>query len=238
MYFLSFTSMKKTFFAGLLLMAAVQSANAQKVVLHMADNKTFECNVSQLDSITFEDDGFIVVEEHEWIDLGLPSGTLWATCNVGANSPEEYGDYFAWGETKPKDKYNEDTYTFMDNPSELLSENDAATANWGANWQMPTVEQMKELYDNCTQVWTQQNGVYGILVTGPNGNTIFLPAAGARWRDGLEYEGNSGAYWSSSISTIYGGGAYHLYFASFYWDWGNDYRDSGDSVRPVRAKMR
>jgi len=86
-----------------ILLALVTAAGqGQKVVLHMAGNKTFECTVSQLDSIIFEDDGFIIVDEHEWVDLGLPSGTLWATCNVGANSPEEYGDYFAWGETEPK----------------------------------------------------------------------------------------------------------------------------------------
>lgn len=79
----------------------------------MSGNQTFECSVSQLDSITFEEDDLIIEEEHEWVDLGLPSGTLWATCNVGASSPKEYGDYFAWGETKPKDEYSWSTYKWM-----------------------------------------------------------------------------------------------------------------------------
>ena len=107
--------MKRILIAALLLLVAgMQTAKAQKVVLHMAGNQTFECSISQLDSITFVGDDLIVEEEHEWVDLGLPSGTLWATCNVGANSPEEYGDYFAWGETEPKSYYSLSTYKLCD----------------------------------------------------------------------------------------------------------------------------
>ena len=141
-------------------------------------------------------------DDHAYVDLGLPSGLLWAACNVGANAPEEYGDYFAWGETQPKDVYNWSTYQycmgsnntltkyctdpnygyngFTDNLTILLPEDDAATANWGNGWRMPTKEEWQELLDNTTVTWTQQNGVNGRLFTGSNGNSLFLPAAG-RW---------------------------------------------------------
>ena len=112
------------------------------------------------------------IDNHEWVDLGLPSGTLWATCNVGANTPEEYGDYFAWGETEPKDYYGWNTYKwcngsrytltkyctdssygyngFVDNKAELDPEDDAAYVNWGSSWRIPTTEQQCELYENCS----------------------------------------------------------------------------------------
>ena len=134
----------------------------------------------------------------EWVDLGLPSGTLWATCNVGANSPEEYGDYFAWGETLPKKDYEWDTYKygsyskitkyctdkgngFVDNRTELESEDDAATANWGDEWQTPSIMQIEELIDqNNTEIlWSSQNGIPGRRITSKrNGKSIFLPATG------------------------------------------------------------
>ncbi len=188
------------------------------------------------------------VEAHEWVDLGLPSGTLWATCNVGANSPEEYGDYFAWGETTPKDYYDENTYfdsgynKYNDNDNggltELLPEDDAATKNWGSPWHMPTPEQIRELLDNCTREWTTQGGVNGILVTGPSGGQIFLPAAGMRWFDELRYAGSIGYgyYWSSSCS--YGCDAWYLGFRSVH-NWScyrGGYRWGGHSVRPVRVQ--
>ena len=156
-----------------------------------------------------------VIKDHMYVDLGLPSGTLWATCNVGADSPEEYGDYFAWGETEPKNGYYDwstykwinaggrnwrdiNKYTFADgqtegcwynsngeflgdNLTELLPEDDAATANWGSNWQMPSQAQCEELYniDNTTTEWTTLNDVNGWKITSKsNGNSIFLPAAG------------------------------------------------------------
>ena len=137
---------------------------------------------------------------HDYVDLGLPSGTLWATCNVGANASEEYGDYFAWGETKPKDIYDRSTYQhcnggcngitkycsnagcgnngFIDNLITLQPEDDAATVNWGNGWYMPTRYQLEELIGFTDKTWTTQKGVNGYLFTGFNGNTLFLPAAG------------------------------------------------------------
>ena len=196
-------------------------------------------------------------QEHEWVDLGLPSGTLWATCNVGANAPEEYGDYFAWGETAPKDYYDWSTYKwcngsyntmtkyctnssygyngFTDGKTELDPEDDAAWFNWGSSWRMPTEEQLNELINICTWTWTTRNGVNGRLVTGPNGNTIFLPAAGGRWDESLYYVGSYGYYWSRTSDYFdYSDHACSLGFHSGYVGWDYDSRDYGFTVRAVR----
>ena len=192
---------------------------------------------------------------HEWVDLGLPSGTLWATCNVGANSPEEYGDYFAWGETTTKSDYSLSTYFDTDNGSsfkkynsnggltELQPTDDAATANWGTGWQMPSLAQIQELCNisNTTTEWTQLNGVYGLKVTSKsNGNSIFLPAAGYRYYTSLDYAGPPfGYYWSRSLYASNSYGAYGLFFEA-----GNVFglncsdRHYGQSVRPVRVLTR
>ena len=178
-------------------------------------------------------------DTHKWVDLGLPSGTLWATCNIGASAPEEYGDYFAWGETAPKDYYDWSTYKWCnrsmtkyhygyyrydndgnsyyvepDGRTELEPADDAATANWGAEARMPSVEQIQELVSSCTWQWTQRNGVNGQLGTGPNGNTIFLPAAGFRWDGSLYDAGSYGFYWSRALDPGNSDYAFNLYFGS------------------------
>ena len=169
---------------------------------------------------------------HDWVDIGLPSGTKWATCNVGANSPTAYGDYFAWGETFTKSEYVESNYTYAYNPTILPASADAATVNWGAGWKMPTLEEMNELYNNCTHEWTSQNGANGLLITGPNGNSIFLPAAGSRSDSSLDKAGFSGCYWSSSLEP---GDDFPWFFlfASDDYDVGLTNRYYGFSVRPV-----
>ena len=201
---------------------------------------------------------------HEFVDLGLPSGIRWATCNVGSTTPEGYGDYFAWGETTPKTTYNWSTYRycvynendenysgwnsltkycnnaeygnngFTDALTTLEASDDAATANWGAGWRMPTLSEMQELYDNCTHEWTTQNGVNGEKFTGSNGNSIFLPAAGGRYYDELYNAGSYGYYWSSSLYASRPYNAWELYFYSGAC-YADDYysRDFGLSVRPV-----
>ena len=138
------------------------------------------------------------LDGHDWVDFGLPSGMRWATCNLGADSPTAYGNYYAWGETSPKSTYNSSTYTYNDNPTTLPSSVDAATANWGSNWRMPTKTEFEELKNNCTVTWTTQSGVSGLLFTGTNGNSIFLPAVGDSGDSGLYTPGASGNYWSSS----------------------------------------
>ena len=177
------------------------------------------------------------------IDLGLPSGTLWACCNVGASAPEEYGNYYAWGETQPKSVYNENTYQFYNFKTGYVNigsdiagtSYDAATGNWGALWRMPSVAQIKELLNNTTSTWTTENGVYGRKFTGSNGGTLFFPAAGRRWDSGLYYAGSGGFYWLSTPNESRSVGAYCLLFDSGYVNWYDDGRRSGgQSVRPVR----
>ena len=197
-------------------------------------------------------------DEHEYVDLGLPSGTLWATMNIGANAPEDYGDYFAWGETEPKDVYNWSTYKwcngsdntltkyctnsnygyngFTDGKTELDPEDDAATANWGSEWRMPSIDQINELRNNCTTEWTTRNGVNGRLFTSKiNGASVFLPAAGYRDGGSLGNSGSYGSCWSRTLYSSYPSYACYLYFNS-----GNVYvydynRYFGRSVRAVRV---
>ncbi len=167
------------------------------------------------------------------VDLGLPSGTLWADRNVGADSPEDYGDYFAWGETEPKSTYNWSTYNWcrgsedtmtkyctksskgtVDNKTVLDLEDDAAYVNMGAEWRMPTYDEQKELRNNCTWTWTSQKGTKGYKVTGPNGKSIFLPAAGHRDDSSLYDAGSWGKYWSASLYESKPYDAWRLYFYS------------------------
>ncbi len=170
---------------------------------------------------------------HIWVDLGLPSGTKWATSNVGSDTPEGYGNYYAWGETTTKTTYDISTYTYSNNPTTLPSNRDAATANWGSGWRMPTYAEMSELNTNCTVTWTTQNGVNGRLFTGFNGNSIFLPAAGYRGGSSLNSAGSRGYYWSSSHYSS-NSGAWHLgfYSGNCYMDYHHS-RPGGMSVRAV-----
>ena len=171
-------------------------------------------------------------ENHECVDLGL--SVKWATCNVGANKPEDYGDYFAWGETKPKKSYSSLNYFYKDNLTTLPLSADAARANWGGSWRMPTRAEQDELREQCTWRWTTQNGVKGYMVTSKkNGKSIFLPAAGSRYVSSLLNAGSYGYYWSSSLSTSNTSDAYCLYFDSSYVDWYFYDRYYGRSVRPV-----
>ena len=190
---------------------------------------------------------------HDYVDLGLPSGLKWATCNVGATAPEGYGDYFAWGETSPKDNYDWSTYKYcngsyltltkyntksdygtVDNKTTLDLSDDAARANWGGKWRMPTQAEHDELIKNCTWTWTIQDGVKGYKVASrTNGNSIFLPAAGSRYGTSVDFVGSSGGYWSSSLSESDPYNAFLLYFISDYVDWCGSYRDDGHPVRAV-----
>ena len=161
-------------------------------------------------------------EGHEYVDLGLPSGLKWATCNVGATITEGFGYHFAWGEVAKKEYYDWNTYEFcnkadttfnkycydsafgtkgfVDNKLVLDPEDDAAHVLWGGEWRMPTVEETKELYDYCKWTWTTVNGKYGCKVTGINGNYIFLPADGAMGGDLLQDANKMGYYWTSNIA--------------------------------------
>ena len=175
------------------------------------------------------------INGHEYVDLGL--SVKWATCNVGASSPEDYGNYYAWGETKTKTRYTESnskTYGKSINDIKGNSQYDAARANWGGTWRLPTKAELAELKENCTWQWTTQNGVKGYKVTSKvNSNYIFLPAAGIRDGSSLYYAGSNGYYWSSMPNDDDGFYAYGLYFHSSYHYMDYDSRNYGRSVRPV-----
>ena len=251
--------MRKLLFTLFLLLAVAlpQAANAQDI--HGDVNGDREVNIADVNAVIdvilsngsnaaadVNNDGEISVadvnvlidiilkgdelpDEHEWVDLGLPSGTLWATCNVGANAPEEYGDHFAWGETEPKDFYDwstykwcngtkyvltkyctENRYGLVDGKTELDLEDDAAWVNWGPSWRTPSHSQQEELHTYCYGQKTTRNGVEGFLLTGPNGNSIFIPNAGQFSYYDTEYL--DGAYWSRTLFPYSPGSAYYLYF--------------------------
>lgn len=173
------------------------------------------------------------------IDLGLPSGTKWSCCNVGASTPEGYGGYYAWGETEEKSVYSKDTYLYYKNGyvhigDEISStQYDVARVKWGSPWRMPTLKEMQELLRNCTCERTQQNGVNGIRVIGPNGNSVFLPAAGNRWSENLGIGGLCCFYWSGTLNSNDEYYAHRLRYEPDEWYWDSELRCSGHTVRPV-----
>lgn len=165
----------------------------------------------------------------EWIDLGLPSGTLWYSVNLGASSPEEYGCYVAWGETAAKESYSNSNYSYYehdgsgnlvnitkynfrdwdgaiygtaDNKKKLEASDDAASVILGGGAHMPTYDECLEMLENTTKEWVTQNGVNGMRFTAPNGRSIFLPAAGMMFGDGLQDEGKTGFYWTSELKRL------------------------------------
>lgn len=193
---------------------------------------------------------------YDYVDLGLPSGLKWATCNVGATTPEDYGNYYAWGEIATQDssytwstykyangssttliKYcNSSSYGTVDNKTILEAADDAATQNCGGNWRMPTISEWQELIDNCAWTWTTKNSVNGYEVKATNGNSIFLPAAGSRNDGGLHDAGSNGRYWSSSLNTSTPNDAQYVFFYSDYHGTVGRSRACGRSVRPVLSK--
>ena len=206
--------------------------NDQKLVLEDGEKSlTLKSYTGNID----EDYPVKVAPEHEAVDLGL--SVKWATCNVGAESPEEYGDYFAWGETTTKSEYTKENCKTWEKNIADISGNpayDAATANWGGSWRMPTKAEFEELENNCTWQWTTQGGKNGYKVTSKKtGNSIFLPAACYSYGSFHGITGNYGYYWSSTPGESDTQGAYSLHFGSgdhrLYWG----YRYYGHSVRPV-----
>lgn len=208
-----------------------------------------------------EENGEGSIGKHEYVDLGLPSGTLWATCNIGANSPEEYGDYFAWGETEGYNdgktdyswstykwcngspssitKYNSySSYGSVDEKEDLDLEDDAAYVNWGQDWRIPSEEQFEELINSSYTAaeWTILHGVNGLKITSKtNGNSIFLPAAGNRSTGSLNYAGSYGYYWSRTLNSEFPDYARVQDFGSSGIYVRSSYRFGGRGVRPVRS---
>ncbi|MBR5061243.1 MAG: hypothetical protein IKX24_03775 [Prevotella sp.] len=216
----------------------INALNAGETTITVTDNQFGTTAI-----ITVKVNSYVPSDAPEAIDLGLPSGTKWASCNVGATKPEEYGGYYAWGETEEKEIYNLSTYihcdgsyeTFHDLGSDISgTEYDVAHVKWGGDWCMPTLDDIIELLVNCTSEWTTLNDVNGMKFTSKtNGNSIFLPAAGFRWNGGLDGAGSYGLCWSSTQYPSYAIGAYYLTFDSGGADWDGSYRNNGQSVRPV-----
>lgn len=175
---------------------------------------------------------------HEYVDLGL--SVKWATCNLGASRPGDYGSHFAWGEITDKSSYDENnSKTYLSSAYNYdisgKSDLDAARANWGGTWRLPTEAEMRELVNKCTWRWAFQDGTAGYKVTGPSGHSIFLPAAGLRNGSSLYNTGPVGAYWSSTPGKDKGQGAYGLYFSGSDYDVDrSDSRYRGFSIRPVK----
>lgn len=220
------------------------------------------CLIDYLLDNSWPEDSVPPADEHECVDLGLPSGTLWATCNMGADSPEQCGDYYAWGEISLKDYYSWETYKWCDNGNwkaltkycdnsmfgyngftdgkiELDPEDDAAYVHWGSPWRIPSLEQIRELCDSCTWQYTQLNGVDGHLVTGPNGNTIFLPATGFRNEGAIQDVGKSANYSSRTLTAGYPYNSNVIFFlnggAPSYR--ANPNRCRAHTIRPVRLQQ-
>ena len=191
------------------------------------------------------------VDSHEAVDLGL--SVKWASCTVGANSPEDYGGYYAWGETEKKGNYDWGTYKYRDDKDgdgvfdfgdgyQNIGFNisgtsyDVAHVKWGDGWRMPTLDEINELCEKCSRQWITVNGVSGQMVTGPNGNSIFLPATGEIYGTDVEYRGLVGIYRSGMLYEARNSEAYCICFDIDGLDWGSyvEFRDYGFTVRPVK----
>lgn len=191
-----------------------------KLYVYESNGETTEFIASNVDSIAFTAPGTYPInpKTEEYVDLGL--SVRWATCNVGATTPEQFGDYFAWGEIDTKDYYDIDNYKWcngtsgtltkycmsksngkVDNKTQLDLVDDVANVDRGGRWRMPTENEFKELLENCTITWTDSNGIYGCeLVSKINGNSIFIPAAGYYYYNEMDCD-YFGYYWTSSLDT-------------------------------------
>ena len=248
---------KNIFTAIALMLCVFATAQESKVgeylYIYRNGKSTRQILLSKIDSLVFVD----TTPEYEAIDLGLPSGVKWASFNVGAIKPEGYGGYYAWGETEEKDNYSWNNYKWcagskntitkyctdsyygaVDGDVALDPEDDVAHIKWGGDWRMPTAEEMQELLRYCTWTWVTVNEVGGYMVTGSNGNSIFLPAAGFRNGTELYSCGNYGYYWGGTLNTYESNCANLCYFFNGYMGWNNGDRYCGQTVRPVNPKTK
>ena len=249
--------------ASWLTLSPLSGSNEAKITAVATENSSYE---SRSGKVTITADGFTAnisvtqrgkyqTGDYDYNDLGLPSGTLWATMNVGATSPEDDGEYFAWGEIQTKEEYTWDTYKWcngngnsmtkynissaygtVDNKTALVRSDDIAYERWGNPWHVPNSENWSELAnkENCTWIWTSLNGVEGYkVISVKNGRSIFLPAAGFRSDASLYYEGKYGYYWSSSLYEDKPNSAWSVRFSSSQVDLYSGERYSGRIIRPV-----
>ena len=234
--------MKESLTTILLLLAITFSANAQGTRQNVSKQSSQQ-STTQKSPTSYKE---CPDENHpHLIDLGLPSGTKWACCNVDAATPEDKGGYYSWGETSEKPTYDWSSYTHCDGSVQTChnigndisgTQYDVVHVKWGGTWRMPTFNQVKEMLDNCTYQWTTCNGVNGGKFTSKkNGASIFLPAAGNRWGEYPSYAGSIGYYWASTQIPSHSHSAYHLEFKSesAFWGNGNFGRSFGQTIRPV-----
>lgn len=243
---------------ALLLVAQTNLLSAQTTMNIWKDGKvTTTISTADVDSVTFGvvdlGGGIYLVDGHKFVDLGLPSGLLWAETNIGAATATDKGDYFAWGETTPKEDYSWDTYKYGTSESDMTKYNstdsltvlensdDAACVNWGSSCRIPNVNDYFELFDDSstTQTWTSKTTASGDSINGceitsvRNGNSIFLPASGATLYNKIFYPERA-YYWSATQSTVYDYAAYALNISgSNDINLGVERRKYGLSVRPV-----
>ena len=209
-----------------------------RTYVKLLDN-VFYSNVQSITTLGDKEEYRKVVNGHVFVNLGLPSGLYWATCNVGAETETDYGNYYAWGETTTKSNYifDNSTWSYRFHSGDLTPSEDAATANWGKGTRMPTNNEMVELKYNCTWEWQNNynnTSVNGYLVTGSNRQSVFFPAAGSREGSRLYYAGSNGNYWTSSPNSHDTYYSCDLYFNSGYVRADDDHdRISGLSVRAV-----
>ena len=255
------TKMIKTLLIVIASIMYVPDVLAQGIIVYKSNGITERISYAVIDSIVtyadYKDEANNEKEEddkkpddstHEAVDLGL--SVKWATCNIGASSPEEYGDYFAWGETEEKTNYDWSTYKWCkgsydsltkyctnkygDNKTTLDPEDDVAHVKWGGDWRMPTLTEIKELCEKCSWQWTEINGVSGEKVTGPNGNSIFLPFAGYRQGTEVKYCGTSGQYPSGILDiTGYSNLSVYTLHIDYGGEWSFASRRLGFTIRPV-----
>lgn len=204
------------------------------MVVHLHTGAIVQYQLEEVDSVTFT----LQEDLHDVVDMGL--SVRWATCNVGASKPEEYGAFFAWGETSEKTSYTEENYKhyanyqYEDIGSDINGTSyDVAHQVWGGDWRMPTREEIHELTTKCTWAPETVNRVKGFRVYASNGNSIFLPAAGCMNGTKRQEEGEGGFYWSSSVNTSMPSSAYNLNFRGYDSEWTAS-RAYGFSVRPVK----
>ena len=207
-------------------------------VYHLRAYATNEVGTSYGEEVTFTTMQGNTINGYEYVDLGLPSGLKWATVNVGAELPEEFGSYYAWGmTTTPADNnyFQEYCLTYGVEMDDISGDPqyDVATLLWGGTWRMPTKDEFTELRVYCTCEWTTQNGVVGYKITGTNANHIFLPAAGYREYSIPFFEGMSGSYWTSTPRENLMGSYYFGFDPENYWDGNSSPRFDGLTVRPV-----
>ena len=210
-------------------------SNTEYYVLAYAINSVGESKGEHIYFTTMEDEDTFI-NGYEYVDLGLPSGVKWAAYNVGASSPTESGNYYAWGEIEPKAEYSEancSTYNVSLGDISGNPDYDAARAEWGATWRIPTKEEMEELRDNCYWEWTTIDDVIGYKITGPNGNSIFMPAGGFLLGTTPYFPQQYGYYWTSFPGTDNDFGAFCLYFGLDSYDVAWYFRHTGLPVRAV-----